>query len=151
MAIEGGFLLCIKHKLGLCQHAIRTWDIPHSLMEVSRLKELQQDLSQLLNRENSATSEQTNQLQKEINIELEQADLQWKQRAKQDWLKGGIEIQDFFTRVLIRGRNLILYKVEDDNGCVKYEAKAIKEIFFSNCIRFFSKVLNQMLLLRVYW
>lgn len=31
--------------------------------------------------------------------------------------------------MLIKRRNLILYKVENDNGCVQYEAKAVKEIF----------------------
>lgn len=59
--------------------------------------------------QNGAQIELDNTLQKEFQIQLEEEDVKWNQRAKQHWLKQGTVTLDSFTARLLKEEGTIKY------------------------------------------
>jgi hypothetical protein len=71
----------------MCQKTLQRWVRKKDANVENRIREVSQRLNYLQMQEDGDQKEEENTLQDEMYFMLEQEDLKWSQRAKEDWLK----------------------------------------------------------------
>jgi hypothetical protein len=86
----------ISSKLEECKTSLMGWQCEERQRLKWAIEEKFKKLAVLQGAENSLATSQALELQKELQISLEQEDLKWRQRAKMDWFKFGDRNSKFF-------------------------------------------------------
>lgn len=77
------------HKLGHCQEGLTRWSMQKFGNREERLKRKTKLLEVLQQNEGPVNQQEIKELHVEIDSILEQGDVKWKQRAKQNWYQNG--------------------------------------------------------------
>jgi hypothetical protein len=86
----------VRNKLVQCQSALKCWSRRKFGQAEETLKKKTKELELLQNGEDSSNQEAIKIQQAEIDFILEQEDIRWKQRSKQNWYKEGDRNTSFF-------------------------------------------------------
>jgi hypothetical protein len=96
------------------------------------IKEKNKKLEILQKNENGEDGPEVKKLQKEIDFLLEQEDIRWKQRAKQNWYRQGDRNTQFFHSWANHRRKINqIQKIQDEDGRIWKEPEEISKSFLA--------------------
>jgi ribonuclease HI len=121
-----------RQKLALCQTNLKWWSTRKFGNAEKLLKKKTKELELLQQNEGPGTVEAIKKLKDEIEYILEQEDVRWKQRGKQNWYKNGYRNTPFFHAWATHRRKInSIKRIEDEEGRVWKKTKEISVAFTS--------------------
>jgi exonuclease III len=120
------------NKLATCQRSLIRWSGAKYGNAEKLIKEKTKELEELQTHEDPSTWPDISRLKKEIECLMEQEDVKWKQRAKQNWYKNGDRNTPFFHAWADHRRriNHIRSIVDEEGRCWK-KKKEIPGVFIA--------------------
>lgn len=119
-----------RSKLSKCRTSRLRWSKGKSGRIVVFIKQKTKELEVLQQQEGPKNSEEIRKLNGEIEVLLEQEDLRWKQRAKQNWYKSGDRNTQFFHAWANQRRRInIIQKIRDIDGCEWQHPSEVPQAF----------------------
>jgi hypothetical protein len=121
-----------QQKLLNCQKKLTRWSMGKFGHAEKILKQKSKKLAMLQQHEGRENLEEIRKLQGEIEYIMEQEDVRWKQRGKQNWYKNGDRNTSFFHAWASHRRKInTIKKIEDEQGREWVEPKEISAAFIN--------------------
>jgi hypothetical protein len=115
--LGGSAMQMVQQKLAYCQTELSSWSSRKFGNASKKLKDKTKQLELLQRHEGPGMSEGIKRLKQEIDFILEQEDIRWKQRAKQNWYQHGDRNTPFFHAWANHRRKINRIKqVVDEDG-----------------------------------
>jgi hypothetical protein len=106
-----------KGRLNGCRNSLKIWARKQAGTVEEQIKQKEQELKSIQMQENRDTSSQEDLIKEELNVLLEQKDLKWRQRAKENWLRfGDRNSKKFHACVNQKHRRSRISTIKDKNG-----------------------------------
>jgi hypothetical protein len=106
-----------KCKINGCRNSLKIWVRKQAGTVEDQIKQKEQELKSIQMQENRGTSSQEDFIKEELNNLLEQEDIKWRQRAKENWLRFGDRNSKFFhTCANQKHRSSRISSIKDKNG-----------------------------------
>jgi hypothetical protein len=120
----------VQHKLETCKSALRRWNGQKYGCAEKAIKKKTKELEILQKNESVMDGLEIKKLQQEIDFLLEQEDLRWKQRAKQNWYRQGDKNTPYFHAWASHRRKVNqIQKIQDDDGRIWEKPDEISKSF----------------------
>jgi hypothetical protein len=107
----------VKEKIQKCQQEISKWNGSHKGQTEKLISQKTKRLEELQDGDGFLDLENIHTLQQEVNDLLEQEDLKWRQRAKENWLRHGDKNSKYFHACANqRRRTNQISRILDEDG-----------------------------------
>jgi len=94
--LQGDHWQTIQGNLKRCQKSLQHWVRKEGMLTEVKIREVSQKLCDVQMNESAPNSDEESSLQSELHSLLEQEEIKWKQRAREEWLKSGDRNTKFF-------------------------------------------------------